>query len=240
LFCIRCGAQLPDESKFCYKCGYDLSGVKSPVQNSSAQQSKPQEPRPQEPKVSTNTYQTPNYTPNYTQNHNHQNNYQPHFESRPMTNKELLRQAETLFPMKWFKFLIYFSLFAAAVICVVTGIAQLTGAVYDGAADMVYAIFPDLEILDIAVGLVTVVCAVLILVSRFRLAAFKKDGIKLLIAGYALNLIINIVYVAAVISIIGSASDLDMSSFGASMVGSIAMLIINYTYLTKRESLFNR
>ena len=207
MFCIKCGAQLPDESKFCYKCGCDLSSVNSESQ-----------------------------TPPRQASGNAHTNYQP-FDPVPMSNKELLRQAEASFGMKWFKFLIYFSLFLAAIVCFVTGAMQMTGTVYDGMATAVYSSFPSLEMLDIIIGAATIVCGVIILVSRFRLAAFKKGSANILIAGYALNLIVNLAYTAAAISIIGS-SNLDLSSFGASMAGSVIMLIINRTYLAKRESLF--
>ena len=193
MFCKKCGAQLPEGSKFCNICGCDISAG--------------------------------------------QPDNAPAFDPTPVSNKELLRQAEASFGMKWFKFLIYFSLFLAAIVCFVTGIMQMTGSVYADLADTVYGQFPKLKTLDVAIGAATVVCGVIILVSRFRLAAFKKGSANILIAGYALNLIVNLVYTAAAISVIGSAN-LDLTSFGTSMAGSIIMLIINRTYLTKRESLF--
>ena len=193
MFCKKCGAQLPEGSKFCNICGCDISAG--------------------------------------------QPDNAPAFDPTPVSNKELLRQAEASFGMKWFKFLIYFSLFLAAIVCFVTGIMQMTGSVYADLADTVYGQFPKLKTLDVAIGAATVVCGIIILVSRFRLAAFKKGSTNILIAGYALNLIVNLAYTAAAISIIGSAN-LDLTSFGTSMAGSIIMLIINRTYLTKRESLF--
>ena len=50
--------------------------------------------------------------------------------------------------MGWFKFIIYFQLFASAVINAALGITAFTGSHYDGKAELVYAFFPGMSAVD--------------------------------------------------------------------------------------------
>ena len=55
-------------------------------------------------------------------------------------------------PMKWFKFLIYFSLFAGAALNLINGITTILGTQYGEHAELVYATFGSLRTFDIVCG----------------------------------------------------------------------------------------
>ena len=139
--------------------------------------------------------------------------------------------------MKWYKFLIYFSLFAGAVINVASGIPFLNGSIYGGYADNVYSVFPALKTVDVMYGIVALATAVLCIVARFALAKYKKNGPALLLSIYAIGIVVSIVYFIAVKSIVTDI-DLDTSSIVSSLVSSVVMIIINKIYFDKRKHLF--
>ena len=163
----------------------------------------------------------PNYTqPNYTQ----PNNYtQPQ-----MYNVQL--------EMKWFKFLIYFGLFAGAVLNCLSAILQITGAVYEESAEVVYIFFPELKFFDIFYTILLLALAVLQIFTRFQLSGFKKNGPKLILIVYSAAAVISLLYgiVASVI--------LHEFLFNANMIISIivpvVMVVLNKIYFDKRKDMF--
>lgn len=164
--------------------------------------------------------------PNYTQ----PNNYtQPYNYAQPrMYNVQL--------EMKWFKFLIYFGLFAGAVLNCLSAILQITGAVYEGAAEVVYIFFPELKFFDIFYTILLLALAVLQIFTRFQLSGFKKNGPKLILIVYSAAAVISLLYgiVASVI--------LHEFLFNASMIISIivpvVMVVLNKIYFDKRKDMF--
>ena len=86
--------------------------------------------------------------------------------------------------MKWHKFLIYFALFASAVINLVNALQLITGLQYGDAADAVYAMFSTLKVLDIGYGVILLATVVYTVVTRFYLAKFKASGPLMLMMLY--------------------------------------------------------
>lgn len=207
MFCPNCGTQCPDDTKFCPNCGSSVAN-NQPTENTQQNFGQP-------------NYTQPNYTqPNYTQ----PNNYaQPR-----MYNVQL--------EMKWFKFLIYFGLFAGAVLNCLSAILQITGAVYEGSAEVVYIFFPELKFFDIFYTILLLALAVLQIFTRFQLSGFKKNGPKLILIVYSAAAVISLLYgiVASVI--------LHEFLFNASMIISIivpvVMVVLNKIYFDKRKDMF--
>ena len=151
--------------------------------------------------------------------------------------------------MKWFKFLIYFALFAAAIIAVYNGVQLLTGSHY-GSQDektLVYSVFEIMKTVDLAVGLLYLGSAVYAIVTRFALSGYKSIGPKLLFGQYALNTAINLIYVIAVSSVLNNVSDvINVSSYTSQLtrqaigqvILAVVMIIVNKVYFDKRKDMF--
>lgn len=142
-------------------------------------------------------------------------------------------------PMKWHKFLIYFSLWAGAVMNVITGITMLTGSVYasQGAdPEMIYRYYEGLKTVDVIMGLASIVLAVLLIVTRFALAGYKENGPKLLMISYAANIAVALVYpiMAAAVTDLSFGELFDVTT----LISSIVMLVVNKIYYDKRAHLF--
>lgn len=141
--------------------------------------------------------------------------------------------------MKWYKFLIYFALFAGAVLNFVAGIMALSGAMYEMegiTADMVYEYFPGLETWTMIYGFALMGVAVFRIVTRFMLAKFKKSGPACLYTLYIINVLLGTAMLLFGSQILHE--NLVGTSDIASMVSSVVMLIINIVYFKKRKSLF--
>lgn len=148
-----------------------------------------------------------------------------------------------LYPMKWFKFLIYFALFAGAIVNFFTGLGCITGLTYsfqsggEVTADIIYFYYGNaLRISDIAYGVVLIALAVFDIFTRFQLSGFKKNAPNCIIACYGISLVSGIIYLAAVSVIIG-ANAFDASFIG-SAIGSVIALTANAIYFNKRKLLF--
>ena len=78
--------------------------------------------------------------------------------------------------MGWFKFLIYFGLWAGGIYNFVIGINMLTGNIYASqnvSPEKVYKVFPNLKGVDGFCGIVICLFSIFQIVTRFSLAKYK-------------------------------------------------------------------
>ena len=149
-------------------------------------------------------------------------------------------------PMKWYKFLINFSLFFGALINFVFGFNYITGGIYfvqsngEFSSDMIYGYYGGgLKALDVLYGIIMIAIAGFSIYSRFRLAKYKSNGpmcINILLgAGAGLTLLYNIAFLA----ITGlNINEVFNSQVITSIGVSIGMALGNYFYFKKRKALF--
>lgn len=141
-------------------------------------------------------------------------------------------------PMRWFKFVIYFQLFAGAAMGILNAVLYLTGLLYGDMAQDIYAVFGMLHFLNVIMGIASIVVAVLYIVARQMLTKFKRSALVWLVVALASSAAINLLYVFAFMGITGaSASDL-MRDFAPGIVGPIGLIIGNVLYFKKRKSMF--
>lgn len=143
-------------------------------------------------------------------------------------------------PMKWFKFLIYFSLFAGAVLNFINGVTTILGVQYGEYAEQVYAAFESLQAFDIFCGIYLILLAIFTIYVRFRLSGFRKNGPKLFMFVYIAIIVFSIIQLAGSMAILPRESwgDLNFTSVTTSIITNITYMVINYTYLHKRAHLF--
>ena len=143
-------------------------------------------------------------------------------------------------PMKWFKFLIYFSLWAGAVLNLISGIAMMSGSSYEGAADLVYAMFDGLQGLDTFCGLYAIALAAFGIFVRFQLAGYKKKAPLMLMILYIAAAAYGLIYIIGINAILPSyvLEAVDTTSMYSSMISSGVMVIINHIYFKKRAHMF--
>lgn len=230
MLCPNCGTDVSSAGRFCPNCG-------TPVQPSepatgAAPQPQYQQPQYQQPQYQQPQYQQPQYQQPQYQQPQYQQPYQPVQPAGPQMN--------------WYKFLIYFALFAGAVVNGINAIRFLTGLVNGSSseAEFLYSFFPSWKTVDIIVGLLLLVLVALSIYTRFRLSGYYKNGPTCLYLTYGLAALSNIVYllgVAVVISGTGiSVTDLKIAPTVASIVVSVVMIVINVVYFNKRKQLFNK
>lgn len=149
------------------------------------------------------------------------------------------------YPLKWYYFLIYFSLFAAAVMNALTGFQYLTATVYmsEGLStadvELVYSMYPALEGIDKTYGLICIGVGVLAIITRMHLAKFKASGPKLLYILYACNCVLPLLYTCISFSAVpGSNLAEALPPTVASAIGPGIMLFANYVYFSRRQALF--
>ncbi len=148
--------------------------------------------------------------------------------------------------MKWYKFLIYFLLFAIGILNVVSGILTLTGAQYtadngENVSKLVYALFPDLKTIDVVYGVFCIALGLFQIFTRFQLSSYKAKGPICIMAMYAINAVMSAIYNFVAIGIVpndlGSHSEMIGEAVGA-IVGGVVMLFLNKIYFDKRKHLF--
>ena len=162
----------------------------------------------------------------------------PEYSQTPPT--ENLNPVQPQFKMKWYKFLIYFSLFFSAVVNFASGIMQITGLNYSisgGSASVVYMYYGmGLNIVDVIFGIFVIAMAVFAIYTRFRLAGFKQNGPMSYYILLAANAIGSTIYYIAVTFMTGIMM-FDSSTI-TTLVSSIVMLALNVVYFNKRSELF--
>ena len=149
------------------------------------------------------------------------------------------------YPMKWHKFLIYFALFASMLLTFVNGFNQMTGNIYliesDGKteASLVYAAFPNMKAVDIALGVAQLGMLLLIFFARQGLAEFRKNGPKLLLIMYGAGTILDLASIIAQCMVTHIPLNLALDSTFWTGVGvRLVLITANAIYYNKRASLF--
>ena len=147
---------------------------------------------------------------------------------------------QTEYKMGWYKFLIYFSLFAGALKSLSGGFSMLTGAHYgDVDPELVYSVFAGMQFVDILFGVVLIGIAGFCIYVRQCLSRYRRNGPKMLNYLYITDLSVSLLYLfgASLVSGISIAELIDASTV-SSLISSCVMLAINTSYFKKRASLF--
>lgn len=184
----------------------------------------------------------------YGQN-NQWNNGQQYGQNNQWNNNQQYNQNQwnqqtgaysTYHPMKWYKFIIYFQLFAAMALNLLSAIGAFTGAQYGEDAEALYYMFENLKTVDILMGVVCILLAVGDLVARQKLSGFKRDAVRWYLGMMAASVVVSIVYIVAVCSVTGLSivEMMAQANLRASIWGSVVMLAVNYTYFQKRRDMF--
>lgn len=224
MFCPNCGNQCPDGTKFCQSCGTPLTNNqhRNTQPDYGNQQNYYQQSNQQYQQTNYNQYQQPNYNRPYQQ---------PYVQPYP--------DPYNGHPMGWYKFLIYFALFAGAFLNVCSSILYLTGNIYttsDVDPRAVYYLYPGLQVVDIIYGVLLLAVAAFMIVTRFQLSGMKKNGPKMVIALYIINIAFAVIYVIA-ISCITEYFVWDATTIGQCVI-PIVMAIVNKVYFDRRKDLF--
>ena len=137
----------------------------------------------------------------------------------------------------WRSFLIYFALFASAILCFGYGFLLTSGALYGGKREFVYSRFPFLQPSEIIFGVALIAIAALMIVTRFALAKNKKIAPVLLTVDYLLLALVGIAYLTVLnlvdYSWLYAATTHSLLMFFAAkgfLIGGVAMTVINICY----------
>lgn len=147
------------------------------------------------------------------------------------------------YPMAWFKFLIYFMLFANAAINIFTAVTYLTGSVYLGEdmtmsdVEALYMFYPTAKMIDVIYGVLLIALAAYAIFTRFQLSGFKRRGPFLFILMYVLNLVIGLLYSISITFTL-EAGLLGFISLVPPIITSVVMIFVNIVYFRNREELF--
>ncbi len=213
-FCSKCGAPTDANQQFCQRCGAVI------------------------PQTNQNTAST---APGYT--HTAAPVQNP-YAQQPYPNNALQNPytAVNPFNMGWYKFIIYFALFASAVYNIIQGLLLVMGQFwewvteYDVTSELMYACYGGLQAVDIIFGIITLAAAGFAIFTRMRLAKYKKDGPLCLYILSGVVIGADLIYLAVVS--LGFGIPVFNASFAGSMGAGIGTLIANIIYFNKRKSLF--
>lgn len=151
---------------------------------------------------------------------------------------DALREEKSIaYSMWWHKFLIYFALFAGALLNLISSLSYLTGYAYDIVELEFYSENPMLKVLDLAYGAVLVGMAFLGIYTRFRLARYKRNGPTCLTALYVFSIALPVLYPLAFSVCAPALAGVYYPNY-PSLAVTVAFLIFNIIYYKKRKELF--
>ena len=190
MFCPFCGSQVPENTTFCPQCGQNIAKVR--INNDAQSESQTSSDSGYSQGYSSQSSDFARSAP--PQPTSVQSSSIPQPETAPTTTnasmQEIIRIAEQNGQgMKWFKFLVYFSLIASGVYGVVVGVLYLTGtywSLFTGSADInfLYEINPGLRKLGFLLGLISIFLGVIYIICWIYIRKFKIVGLTLFYATY--------------------------------------------------------
>lgn len=211
MYCRFCGTKIPDNVKFCPECGANLAPASTPS-------AAPEESAPAVPMAPENAAAPA----------------MPHGTPDPAAAIGVIETPQR--GMKWFKFIIYFQLWAGMLVNLVTAVKYFTGAYYEGSAEMVYTFFPALQPLDIVMGVFCLALAAYAVVVQRALAKFRTKGPMMYYLMYIVSTAGTVLYLLIGSLIIGQSAF--TAETAGSFTGSLFMIFINIPYFNNRKHLF--
>ena len=157
-----------------------------------------------------------------------------------LDSSEINEYSTRKFGMVWFKFLIYFGLWAGGISNILSGILYAAGHFSNNAEtdELLFDYFPELKPAVIASGIFIIILGLFIIFTRFALAQYRKFAPMCLYIVYGANLVFNIVF-ATIVTAITGINAFDVPTI-TQLIIAAAMLIINLFYFKKRKDLFVR
>lgn len=155
------------------------------------------------------------------------------------------RQSTSLtYPMKWYKFLIYFSLFAGALLNFSTGVQYLSGQIYltqglsESDIQYFYIRYPAHKTLDLIYGLVGCGFAAFAFFTRSQLAKYHRIGPMCVYIYAGVAAFCSSMY--TILSCILAYADVMqfLPQILAQIIVSAIYIWLNYVYFRKRSALF--
>lgn len=155
-----------------------------------------------------------------------------------------MRQETSVKPlgMAWYKFLIYFSLIASAVISIIYSFSYISGGIYyvgtngEVSAEQVYAYYgTGLQVVDVLYGIFLIAFAILAFVVRHKLANYEPDAPKFVKILYSISAGAPLLY-AIIVSAITEQSVI--ANAISSLIVGLIILFANVKYFNKRAHLF--
>lgn len=143
--------------------------------------------------------------------------------------------------MNWYKFLIYFSLFAGAVINLIAGILSFVGGEYMILGldpEEVYSTYDGLKILDIGYGIVYLAFIPFALYVRSALAGFKKEAPNMFYIYDIAGSVISASYTLFSSIVMNGDVSETIGQLIGSIAGSVLFIALNVIYFNKRKQLF--
>ncbi|WP_144743554.1 zinc ribbon domain-containing protein [Enorma burkinafasonensis] len=224
MFCSKCGSQVPDGVSFCSVCGA-ATGNAAPA--GAAPQAAPASGAP-------STQAEPG-APSQQAVFGGWNQTAPQAWNAPGQASFGTAQLG----MKWYKFVIWFQLFAAALLAIGQAIQLFTGLQYEGSAHAVYLLYGGVRVLDILTALVMLGLAAFAILVRFELAGFKRDAPMHYLIYLAAIIGVNVLYsLLFIILIHASFAAIFTPSFIGTFIGYGALIFANKIYFDKRQALF--
>ena len=168
----------------------------------------------------------------------YQQNMQQPYGGQYQQSEQQMNNAEM--NMGWFKFTIYFQLFANALLNLFNGVSYLTGYLYGGNSALVYTVYPSLKAFDVCFGIIYMFIVGYAIYTRMMLAKYKKAGPLNLYILLGANILMGILSNVAILAYVGTdvLDASDMNSFGRQLAATITLLIVDIVYFNKRKHLF--
>lgn len=227
--CPACGQLLADEAKYCPSCGAKIEGQPVPEETGFSAGDSFAEQQSVGGGCAGNDRM---YGGQSVEG-------QPFGSGSSYTTYDRSYSSQPPMPMKWYKFLIYVSLFLSGLSNIFMGVQAVIGMQYGDAdtASQVYALYSGLKIVDIIYGAALVALGVYSFIVRSKLAHYRTGAPKHLLLLYALAFAMNLIYVAG--ASLATGMNLMSADVVMSLVISIIMIVANKVYFDKRAHLFN-
>ena len=150
---------------------------------------------------------------------------------------------QTHYPMKWYKFLIYFALFASAVLNTMSGISYMLGTIHGDILFIgsIYESYPALRIVDIVYGLLLIGVAIMAIYTRLQLAYYREKGPMCLYILYSATMALTVISFVSTSLVVQGANYTMLTLLYdtiPSLVVSAVTLVLNIVYFRKRKELF--
>lgn len=148
-------------------------------------------------------------------------------------------QVQKALSMRWYKFVINFQLFLAAIVNVANAGCYFWGLNYGENAELVYMVYESLQILDIFMGVVMLALAALCIYARGRLRRFRKNAVPIYLLVIIINILCEVIYTTVGYGIVGTLDETASAEISSYVTASAVFLMGNYNYFKKRKHLFN-